>query len=66
MNEAACNLSARSAVDELRAGRVSPRELLQALRARIAAVDPLVNALPTLCFGRAEQAAAALEARPPE
>jgi amidase len=37
----------------LRKGEVTPRDLLDALEARIAEVDPHVNALPTLCFARA-------------
>lgn len=57
-------LSARGAADGLRRGDFSPRELLDAVRQRVEAVDPLVNALPTLCFDRAERAAAALEAKP--
>jgi len=40
-------------VDLLRRGEVTPHDLLDALEARIAAVDGKVNALPTLCFERA-------------
>src|ERR1700756_3537022 len=40
-------------VDLLRRGEVTPHDLLDALEARIAAVDGAVNALPTLCFDRA-------------
>ena len=40
-------------VDLLKRGEVTPHDLLDALEARIAAVDPAVNALPTLCFARA-------------
>src|SRR5262249_3486511 len=40
-------------VDRLRRGEVTPHALLDALEARIAAVDGDVNALPTLCFDRA-------------
>lgn len=46
-------LTAVEAVRALRAGRVSPLELIDAALARIAAVDPEVNALPTLCPERA-------------
>ena len=46
-------LSAVEAVRALRAGTVSPLELIDAALARIAAVDPVVNALPTLCPDRA-------------
>ena len=41
----------------LKAGAVSPAELLDVLRARIDAVDGAVNALPTLCWDRAGAAA---------
>src|SRR6185295_12368410 len=44
-------------VGMLKSGAVSPLECLEALEARIAAVDPAVNALPTLCFERARQRA---------
>jgi amidase len=37
----------------LQRGQVTPHDLLDALEARIAAVDGAVNALPTLCFDRA-------------
>jgi amidase len=40
-------------VDLLQRGDVTPHELLDAVEARIAAVDGAVNALPTLCFDRA-------------
>jgi amidase len=40
-------------VDLLQRGEVTPHDLLDALEARIAAVDGAVNALPTLCFERA-------------
>lgn len=48
----------------LRAGEVSTLDLLDALEARIAEVEPAVNALPTLCFDRARDNARALAARP--
>lgn len=57
--------SAVEVVGLLRAGEVSPHELLDALEARIATVEPHVNALPTLCFERARAAADAVMARPP-
>ena len=44
----ACDL-----VDRLRSGDITPHDLLDALEKRIADVDGKVNALPTLCFGRA-------------
>jgi amidase len=51
-------------VDLLRREAVSPHDLLDPLERRIAAVDPVVNALPTLCFERARAAAAALMRKP--
>ena len=45
--------SAAEIVGMLERREVSTRELLDALAARIAAVDGAVNALPTLCFDRA-------------
>lgn len=41
----ACNV-----VASLQDGTLSPHDLLDALEQRIAQVDPLVNALPTLCL----------------
>ena len=46
-------LSARAAVALLRAGDVSPREMVEAALSRIEAVDGPLNALPTLCAERA-------------
>jgi amidase len=40
-------------VDLLSTGQLSPHDLLDALEARIALVDPKINALPTHCFERA-------------
>lgn len=37
----------------LRSGEISPQEVLQATEQRVDAVNPTVNALPTLCFERA-------------
>ena len=48
-------LTATEAVARLRAGEVSPLELVEAAAARIAAVEPAVNALPTLCLDRARE-----------
>ena len=53
-------LTARQAVDLLKKKEVSPLELIDAAEARIAAVEPAVNALPTLCLDRARQAARAI------
>jgi amidase len=57
-------MSAVAVVDLLRRGDVTPHDLLDALEARIAVVDPLVNALPTLVFERAHALADQLMARP--
>ncbi|MEK0084468.1 amidase [Benzoatithermus flavus] len=46
-------LPARTVVRLLERGEISPLELIDAALARIAAVDPLVNAVPTLCPERA-------------
>ncbi len=46
-------LPAREAVLRLARGEVSPLELVEAAAARIAAVEPHLNALPTLCLDRA-------------
>jgi len=48
----------------LRRGEIAPREVLDALAERIAAVDAKVNALPTLCFERARKARDAARRRP--
>ncbi len=53
-------LSARLAVEELRARRVSPLELVEAAIERIERIDPLVNAVPIRCFERARARARAL------
>ncbi|MFO1060847.1 MAG: amidase family protein [Dongiaceae bacterium] len=58
--------SAAATVDRLHRGEVSPLELLDALRQRIEAVDPAVNALPTRCFERAAERARRLLRLPPE
>ncbi len=46
-------LSAREAVAKLRAKEITPLELIDAAASRIAAIEPAVNALPTLCLERA-------------
>lgn len=52
-----CAKSAVDVVAMLRAGEVSPGEVLEAALSRISAVEPEVNALPTLCAERARAAA---------
>jgi amidase len=49
----------------LRGKEITPLDLLDALEARIAAVDTKVNALPILCFDRARRHAAKLMAADP-
>lgn len=53
-------LTAREAVGLLRAGEVSPVEMVDAAAERIAAVDGDVNALPTLCLDQARDQAKSL------
>ena len=53
MDSDLCRADACTVVALLRRGEVSPRELLDILERRIASVDSVVNALPTLCFERA-------------
>lgn len=57
-------LTAREAVRLLSCGEVSPLELIDAAAARIAAVEPAINALPTLCLDRAREFARRLPATP--
>ena len=59
VRETACAI-----VDKLRAGEVTPLELLDVLEKRIAEVDGKVNALPMLCFDRARDRAKALMKKP--
>ncbi len=57
-------MPATAVADLLRAGEVSPREVLADIEARVEAVNPAVNALVTVCFDRARAHATALEAKP--
>ena len=50
------SLDARSMVARLRAGDVTPEETLDVALARIAATDPVLNAIPTVCEARARDA----------
>ena len=56
--------TATALVDRLTSGEISALDLLDALEARIAAVDDVVNALPTLCFDRARRRAETLARLP--
>src|SRR5512135_1449219 len=55
-------MSAVEAVARLKKGEISPLELVEASARRIAAVEPAVNAMPTLCLDRARDHAKALMA----
>ena len=46
-------LTATQAVARLQRREISPLDLIEAAAARIAEVEPAVNALPTLCLDRA-------------
>ena len=59
VRETACAI-----VGKLKAGEVTPLDLLDVLEKRIAEVDGKVNALPTLCFDRARTHARALMKKP--
>ena len=60
VRETAC-----AVVGKLKAGEVSPLELLDVLEKRISEVDGKVNALPILCFDRArDHAKALMKSRP--
>ena len=59
-------LTAREAVRLLEAGEVSPLELIDAAAARIEAVEPAINALPTLCLDRARDFAKRLPTTRPD
>ncbi len=64
MNELT-ELTAREAVAMLKAGEVSPLELIDAAQARIAETDGAINALPTLCLDRGREHAKRLMDDPP-
>ncbi len=55
-------LSALAVRDLLMAGEVSSVELVEAAAARLAVVEPHVNAVPTLCLDRAREQARAADA----
>src|SRR5947209_15581056 len=58
------NARATDLVARLRKDEITPLDLLDALEARIAAVDPKINALPILCFDRARNHARRLMQKP--
>jgi amidase len=57
-------MTAQDIVAQLKNDAISPLELLDVLEARIAKVNPAINALPTLCFDRAREQARALMQKP--
>jgi amidase len=56
-----CALRAVDAVAALEKGEVSPSEMLDAALSRIEAVEPTINAMPTVCADRARAAITKLE-----
>ena len=60
MSDELIRLTATEAVARLRAREITPLDLIDAAAARIARVEPEVNALPTLCLDRARDHAKAL------
>jgi amidase len=55
MSQEFIRLTATEAVSRLRQRELSPLDLIDAAAARIAEVEPAVNALPTLCVDRARE-----------
>ena len=55
-----CRLQAHEVIGLLKRGEISPAECLDAAFARIAQVEPAINAMPTICRERAYDAAASL------
>ncbi len=56
-----CQLQAHEVVSLLERREISPKELLKASRERVKAVEPLVNAMPTVCWKRAAKKAKKLD-----
>ena len=54
-------LEAHEVVAMLRAGSVSPLELIDVVERRISATEPLVHATPITCFERARERAQQLD-----
>ncbi len=52
-----CRMQAHEVVSLLKKGEISPAELIEASIRRIEAVEPAINAMPTLCPDRARTAA---------
>jgi amidase len=53
LHDELCRLTATEAVRRLRRGEITPLDLIDAAERRILAVEPALNALPTLCLDRA-------------
>ncbi|MBS7699045.1 MULTISPECIES: amidase [unclassified Chelatococcus] len=62
MSDELIGASANHVVSLLRAGEISALELVDLAATRIAAIEPSVNALPTLCLERGREQAAAIDA----
>lgn len=60
MSDELITMTATEAVTRLRAKEITPLDLIDAAEARIAEVEPAINALPTLCLDRARDRAKAL------
>ncbi|MGE4611594.1 MAG: amidase [Paracoccaceae bacterium] len=58
---ALCALEAHEVVGLLKRDEISPAELLDASLARCGEVEPLINAIPTLCAERAKQSLGSIE-----
>jgi len=61
-----CRLQAHEVIAMLRVGQISPRDCLDAAFARIATVEPDINAMPTICPDRAYEAATRLDRQHPD
>ena len=57
-----CAREAHEIVAMLKRGDISPHDCIDAALARIEAVEPSINAMPTICAERAYAAAEALKA----
>lgn len=53
MDDRLWSVGASAAADLLAKGEISPGEVLDSVEQRVREVNPIVNALPTLCFDRA-------------
>ncbi len=52
-----CRLEAHEVMALLKKGEVSSQELIEASKKRVQQVEPMINAMPTTCWDRAENAA---------